>query len=339
MSYAPMRRVRSVVFILVMDVDLRLLRYARALADHESFSVAARVLHISQPALSRAIQRLEKSAGSRLFDRTSAGVFPTDSGELLLARAEDLLAGAESLRRELSRVRAEEERPSLAMGAGPFTAQLLAGDAIARILRAMPGTSVQLRIDQFPELARMVRGREVDLALAEASTVAEKPDLEVIPLEPVQGRFAVRAGHPLAGRGRLSMEEILAFPLVFTGRLPPRILEPLVAAATRIGEGGDGPAPAVPAVDAPSLSVIVDVVAGSDAVGPVTPTIARPAVEAGRLVLLDAELPWLRTAFAILLPRERRPSGVLDRAVEAAREAGAAWADREREAERALVGR
>lgn len=321
-----------------MSLDLRLLRYAFVLADHESFSVAARVLGISQPALSRAIQRLEESVESRLFDRTSSGVFPTDAGQLLLSRGKDLLSGAESLEREMSRVRAETH-PSVALGAGPFTAQLLAGDAIARLLRAVPGLSVQLRIEQFPELARMVRSREIDLAVAEASTVAEKPDLEVIPLEPVQGWFAVRAGHPLAGRSHLSMEEILAYPLVFSGRLPPRILEPLLAAAPGAGESGDGPAPAVPAVDAPSLSVIVDVVAGSDAVGPVTPTIAGPAVEAGRLVLLDAELPWLRTAFAILLPRERRSSEVLDRAVEAVRDAGKAWAERERETERALVGR
>ena len=314
-----------------MQLDLRLLRYAVALADHESFSVAARFLGISQPALSRAIRRLEKSAGSRLFDRTARGVFPTDAGQLLLA-------GAESLERELSRVRAAE-RPSLAVGAGPFTAQLMAGDAIARLLGAVPGLSVRLRIEQFPDLARLVRSREIDLAVAEASTVADRPDLETIPLEPVQGWFAVRSGHPLAGRRGLSLQEVLRYPLVFSGRVPPRILEPLVAAVPSTGEAEEIPRHAVPAVDAPSLSVIVDVVAGSDAVGPVTPTMARPGVEAGRLVLLDTELPWLRTAFAILLSRERRPSAVVDRAVEAVRDAGAAWATREREAERALIGR
>lgn len=300
--------------------------------------MAARFLGISQPALSRAIRRLEKSAGSRLFDRTARGVFPTDAGQLLLAGAEELLAGAESLERELSRVRAAE-RPSLAVGAGPFTAQLMAGDAIARLLGAVPGLSVRLRIEQFPDLARLVRSREIDLAVAEASTVADRPDLETIPLEPVQGWFAVRSGHPLAGRRGLSLQEVLRYPLVFSGRVPPRILEPLVAAVPSTGEAEEIPRHAVPAVDAPSLSVIVDVVAGSDAVGPVTPTMARPGVEAGRLVLLDTELPWLRTAFAILLSRERRPSAVVDRAVEAVRDAGAAWATREREAERALIGR
>ncbi len=316
-------------------LGLRLLRYATALADHESFSVAARALGISQPALSRAIQRLEETAGTRLFDRTPAGVFPTDAGQLLLSRARDLLAGAESLERELSRIRTAE-RPSLAIGAGPFTAQLLAGDAIARLLRAVPGLSVELRIEQFPDLARMVRAREIDLAVAEASTVGDRPDLEAIPLETVQGWFAARAGHPLAGRRDLLLEEILGYPLVFSGRVPPRILEPLLAGFPRDGDGAPG---TIPAIDAPSLSVIVDVVMGSDAVGPVTPTIARPGVDAGRLVLLDAPLPWLRTAFAVLLPRDRRPSKVLETAVEAVREAGAAWAERERAAERDLLGR
>lgn len=64
-----------------MNIDLRLLRYALALAEHRNFARAANAVHISQPSLSVAIQQLEEMAGTRLFERTTrSGVEPTDVG-------------------------------------------------------------------------------------------------------------------------------------------------------------------------------------------------------------------------------------------------------------------
>ena len=63
-----------------MDFDLRSLGHAQALAEHASFARAAKVLHITQPALSRSIQELERRVGVRLFDRARRGVEPTEAG-------------------------------------------------------------------------------------------------------------------------------------------------------------------------------------------------------------------------------------------------------------------
>jgi len=70
-----------------MDFDLRLLRHARALAEEGSFARAARTLHLTQPALSRSIQELERRTGIRLFDRNKGRVDLTALGEVFLAHA------------------------------------------------------------------------------------------------------------------------------------------------------------------------------------------------------------------------------------------------------------
>ncbi len=86
-----------------MDFDLRLLRHARALAEEGSFGRAARALHLTQPALSRSIQELERRTGIQLFDRNKGGVEPTDLGRVFLVHARELL-GARGRARPRSHV-------------------------------------------------------------------------------------------------------------------------------------------------------------------------------------------------------------------------------------------
>jgi len=62
-------------------VDVRQLRYALALAEHQHFGRAAAAVGIAQPPLSKAIAQLEREVGARLFDRTRQGVFPTAAGD------------------------------------------------------------------------------------------------------------------------------------------------------------------------------------------------------------------------------------------------------------------
>ena len=73
-------------------MDLRQLRYFLATVESRSFGKAAEKLHVTQPALSKAVRRLELSLGVRLLDRLPRGVSPTIYGEALAAHA-DLIEG------------------------------------------------------------------------------------------------------------------------------------------------------------------------------------------------------------------------------------------------------
>ena len=72
-------------------MDWNELRAFLAVADRESFSNAARQLHLTQPAISKRIQSLEAELGVRLFDRVGKRVYLTDAGRLLRPRAEGIL--------------------------------------------------------------------------------------------------------------------------------------------------------------------------------------------------------------------------------------------------------
>ena len=92
-------------------MELRHLRYFAAIADAGNVSRAARRLHVTQPALSRQIQDLERDFVCRLFDRIGRRIVLTRDGDELLERTRRLLADAEALR---------ERARALAGGAGVF---------------------------------------------------------------------------------------------------------------------------------------------------------------------------------------------------------------------------
>ena len=76
-----------------MPIDLRLMRYAIAVAEEESFQRAAARLHMAQPPLSRQIRQLERELGVALFRRRPTRL--TDAGRVFVREARDILAATE----------------------------------------------------------------------------------------------------------------------------------------------------------------------------------------------------------------------------------------------------
>jgi DNA-binding transcriptional LysR family regulator len=81
-------------------LELRSLSYVVTLALRANYARAAEDLGISQPALTRAIQSIERQLGIRLFDRDRSGVKPTPQGATFIERASVLVANAQDLERQ-----------------------------------------------------------------------------------------------------------------------------------------------------------------------------------------------------------------------------------------------
>jgi DNA-binding transcriptional LysR family regulator len=144
------------------------LRHLLLIVEHGTFTEAARRAHLSQPALSAAVRRLEEAFGARLLHRGRDGARLTAAGEALVPRARASLAALDDGRRAVAEVmglRAGEVR----LGAGTTATTYLLPPVLARYRREHPEIRYLLRETTTEEaLAALERG-ELDLAVVTAA--------------------------------------------------------------------------------------------------------------------------------------------------------------------------
>ncbi len=190
-------------------------------------------------------------------------------------------------------------------GVVPYPTDSFLGPATARFLEQFPRVSVQLHTDDWDELVHMLRSRTLDFFVAEASLLAREPDLEIAPM-PVRHPlyFFARAGHPLAqARASVRAADVMEWPFATPSRIPPRVLEPLLA-AHREGSSRLAAAPPFPAIECSGLSPVKRLVAASNAVSAsILPCIADE-LDSGRFALL-ATAPWLHLQYGLVSLRGR----------------------------------
>jgi DNA-binding transcriptional LysR family regulator len=277
-----------------MDFDLRLLRHARALAEEGSFAHAARNLHLTQPALSRSIQELERRTGIKLFDRNKGRVEPTDLGRVFLLHARELLGRAEALEREVAILRGSGTG-SLVVGSGTLPTGLFMAEAVAAFLNKNPNVGIRLVNDNWVALVAALRRRELDFIVAAPPPAEESIGLAAQPLSHCQGYFMVRAGHPLLSRRELSLADVAACPIICTGRLNAPVAAALLAAR----DGGDA-GRSTPDFACESHEMMRQIAVATDHVL-LSPLAAHAgAVERGELVPLPVVDPRIGVTFAII---------------------------------------
>jgi DNA-binding transcriptional LysR family regulator len=308
-----------------MDFDLRLLRHARALAEEGSFAKAARVLHITQPALSRSIRDLEERVGFQMFDRSGSRVVPTDLGHAFVDRARDLLAHAEALDREVALLKGSE-RGKLTVGTGPYTGAMFMGKALGAFIAAHPAVAVTVATGHWANLFDMLRRRELDIVVAQQPVSADAADLAITPLHDRAGVFIVRPGHPLTRVPAPSVQDVAAYPIATSARVGAAIAEVL-----RKARAGGRTAPADLACD--SFPLMKDAVQRTDHVLLATHTMAEDALLAGTLVRLPLRDPRIAASFAVLRLASRTLPPVAGHLVEAIVAADAADFAREQQLE------
>jgi DNA-binding transcriptional LysR family regulator len=146
-------------------VELRQLVYAEAVVRRRHFTRAAEELHVAQSALSHQIRRLEAELGTRLFERTSRRVVPTEAGEALAARARRVLAEVDGVRGDLDELRGLV-RGRLSIGALLPAGGLDVTKLLARFGQAFPGIEVGLREGTAADMLELLAADAVDVAFS-----------------------------------------------------------------------------------------------------------------------------------------------------------------------------
>lgn len=182
-----------------------------AVAEAGSFMAAAEILHISQPALSYNIKRLEQSLGVDLFLRSVRGVQLTPYGETLYNSALFMSRLHSNALATIARQKAELEE-GISIGTGYSTWILLLKDYVIEHFKAHPAAPINVSIGNMMRcMDQLIAG---DIALFMGHRIDHlKPGLAVdfIPLGLATDGYFVREGHPLLERAH-SIDEVRAFP-------------------------------------------------------------------------------------------------------------------------------
>lgn len=280
-----------------MSLEVRHMRHVIALDEHGSFARAATALGLSQSALSRSIQSVERQIGSSLFVRTANGVEPTDSGRVFVARIRQIAQLTDDLDRDLVSERGLQSG-HLHVGGGPYPAQSMLADALVRFVADYPRIVVRVMMRDWDELMRRLRAREIEFFVAETSTFGSESDLDIESLDPHPTFIIARSGHPLAGRGPLGIADGFAYPYASLTRIPPRSLEP-IRAAQRRSPDAHASYRVFPALEFNALDAVRKIVLGSDALMVAPLACVADELERGRLVVLGAE-PYLAVRYGIV---------------------------------------
>ena len=196
-------------------MDLIQLRYFQAVARHQHVSRAAAELRVAQPALSRAIARLEAELGVPLFDRRGRRVRLNRFGAMFLARAGRALDELDQGQHEL------RDAAGLAQGTVAVAAETLRtlSGLVAGFLAGHPGVRFRLFQSPAPAMAAQLQAGEVDLCLASQplpGPALASAGLVSIELLSEEVLLAVPPSHRLAGRTRAGVGELAGEPFVTT---------------------------------------------------------------------------------------------------------------------------
>mgnify|MGYP002423840514 CR=1 FL=1 len=205
----------------VRDMDLKGLRYVAAVADAASFTEAAKLLFVAQPALSRKISQLERELGTELFTRAGGKVRLTEAGQVFCRDARQILADHQRLEQDMERFLRQKETLRLICttnGAVSYAGRMVNAlrekyygvEANVQTLPSIPGAG-----ESFAQILELLRQERSDVLLAFLPEL-EGGDLGWIKYKCVEpgGLCAfVTRGHPLYGKGSVCTAELRAYTL------------------------------------------------------------------------------------------------------------------------------
>ena len=200
---------------MAINFDLNNLLAFRAVAELSNFRRAAEAVHISQPAFSRRIDKLEQALGVRLLDRTTRRVSLTAVGREFARKVETLL---DDLDHTLLGIRgvAATRMGEVTIACVPSTVYYFLSQVIRRYRESYPKVRIKLFDAGANEVLAAVSRGEADFGLNFMGS--QEPDIEFKPL--LEERFvaACRRDHPLAKKRRVSWAELAPYDFITVGK-------------------------------------------------------------------------------------------------------------------------
>ena len=144
-------------------MDVEQLRRLVVACEVGNLRAAAKLLHISQPALSSSIASLEAQLGATMLERSSKGVRATEFAQAILPRARHIINEERRIRTDLGHLRGLQEN-SISIGISAFSAVSLMPEILPSLLRQVSGIAITVVTARSDDLVSMVANGTVDVA-------------------------------------------------------------------------------------------------------------------------------------------------------------------------------
>jgi LysR family transcriptional regulator, hydrogen peroxide-inducible genes activator len=193
-------------------LTLRDLQYLVSLADHQHFGKAAAACHVSQPALSAQIRKIEDTLEIQIFERSHRRVAITAEGRTVADQARVVLEEAYKIGEMAQSGRAALSGP-LRLGAIATVGPYLMPHLLGPLRKAYPRLELFLREGLTDELLGELKSGQLDAVIA--SDTFEDDSLRSIPLYFEPFVLAAPAAHPLAGKSGLRRRDLNSEHMIF----------------------------------------------------------------------------------------------------------------------------
>ncbi|GAC1343107.1 MAG: selenium metabolism-associated LysR family transcriptional regulator [Candidatus Dormibacteria bacterium] len=194
-----------------VNVTLAQLRAFSAVADARNFRAAGEVLHLSQSGVSVQVAALERALRISLIERRRSGWRLTPEGELVLARAREVVNAATRLESEAAALRVEV-RGQFRLGATLTIADLSLITMLAEYLRRHADVRVAVRVQNTRAIEAALLAGDLEIALVEGALTS--PRLVEVPYEVDRLVVVCPPGHRFAARPTVAPADLCTEPLV-----------------------------------------------------------------------------------------------------------------------------
>lgn len=190
-------------------MELDQLRYFLSVADWQNFTRAAEELGISQPALSRSIQKLEEELGQPVFERKTRAVALTEAGTLLQSRAQQVLSILEDTKAEITD---DGQSGRVRVGAIPTIAPYFLPEVLRQFSREFPKATLIVQENTTDNLLKALTQGEIDLAILALPIPARYLEIEELFEEELL--LVLPPEHPLVEKEKIRLSDVEPYPFV-----------------------------------------------------------------------------------------------------------------------------
>ncbi len=199
-------------------MNLRQLEIFRAIMTTGSTQAAARLLNVSQPAVSRMLTHTEAALGMALFERKKGGLVPTEEARMLHREVEPLFLAVEAAQSRIYDIR-EGRTGSIRVVSTPSLANTVVARGLNDLVQSSPDIRISLDVRRWETLVTQLEANNADVGFV--LTTSERPEIKTIPLVTARMVCIMPENHALATRKVIRPEDLLGHPFVRLVRSSP----------------------------------------------------------------------------------------------------------------------